>query len=122
MATKQEHVAKADNNAAFALGLDLKSQVNVDWALTALFYSGLHYVEAYFAKIGALPHTHETHGKRTKLIVFDSKLKTVSNEYFELQNFSRQARYDCGTIKATKVTSEAAPALETIKKHIKGIL
>jgi hypothetical protein len=122
MATQQEHVAKADNNAAFAKSLDLKSQVNVDWALTALFYSGMHYVEAYLAKIQALPHTHDTHGKRDKFFVFDAKLKKVSHEYFDLKNFGLKARYDCRAIKASEVTKEAIPALETIKKHIQGII
>jgi hypothetical protein len=122
MATQQEHVAKADNNAAFAKALDLKSQAGIDWALTALFYSGVHYVDAYLEKIGAQPHTHDTHGKREQHVVMDGKLKRVRNEYFDLKNFGRTARYACAVTKANKVTDEAIPALEKIKNHIKGAL
>ena len=79
-------------------------------------------MEAYFAKVGTLPHLHDTHSKREKLVVTDSKLRTVQREYFDLKNFSLIARYECRSIKAKEVTTEAVPALDAIKKHIKGLL
>jgi len=122
MATQKEHISKADNNASFAKSLELKSQVNIDWALTALFYSGVHYVDAYLEKIGSLPHMHDTHGKRDKLVVLDSNLNKIRNEYFDLKNFGIAARYYCRATKAEKVTKEAIPALEKLKAHLKEIM
>ena len=122
MATKDEHAAKADNNAAFARALELKSQINIDWALTALFYSGLHYVDAYLVKQGTLAHLFDTHAKRQRMIETDRSLKKVKNEYYDLKNLSIRARYFCHATKADKVTKDAIPALEIIKTHIKGLL
>ena len=122
MATKEQHAAKADNNVAFAKSIELKSQVNIDWALTALFYSGVHYVDAYLVKKGTLPHLYDTHAKREKMIETDSSLRTVKNEYYDLKHFGMNARYFCNITRADKVTGEALPALEAIQKHIKGKL
>jgi len=49
MPAKDEHLAKARGNESFALSLPLNSNSGVDWALVALFYSAMHYVEAYLA-------------------------------------------------------------------------
>ncbi len=122
MATKEKHVEKADRNAAFAKALRLDNPVNIDWAFTALFYSGLHYIDAYFEKVGLAPHLHDTHGKRDKMMVLDSTLKPIRNEYFDLKNFGRAARYECGPLKASEVTDDAIPALEAIRTHIQKVL
>ncbi|MBS1823530.1 MAG: hypothetical protein JST61_16420 [Acidobacteria bacterium] len=119
MATSQEHVAKADNNAAFGKSLDLGSQCNIDWALTALFYSAVHYVDAYLANSGNPPHAYNTHGKRERFVATDSKLKRVNREYMDLKNFGINARYYCSVTKADKVTTEAIPALEAIRNHLR---
>lgn len=49
MPLKSEHLTKAQANEKFADSLDASVYPNADWALTALFYSAVHYVEAYFA-------------------------------------------------------------------------
>lgn len=122
MATKEKHVEKADRNASFAKSLPLDNQANIDWAVTALFYSGLHYVEAYLEKNGTSAHLHDTHGKRDRLMVMDSTLKRVQREYTDLKNFSLMARYECSTMTSTEVTDEAIPALEAIKKAIQKVI
>ena len=44
--SRVQHITKADGNPAFALLLKLDQQPNIDWALVALFYAAMHYVEA----------------------------------------------------------------------------
>jgi hypothetical protein len=58
--TKEEHIAKAEGNAAFALSLPLEDQARIDWALIALFYAAMHYVEAYLSTIGQHLRSHTT--------------------------------------------------------------
>jgi len=49
MPTKDEHVKKAVENEKFASSLDDGAQAGVNWKLVVLFYTALHYVEAYLA-------------------------------------------------------------------------
>ena len=122
MATKDRHIEKADRNAAFAEALPLDSEANIDWAATALFYSGLHYVEAYLEKIGLEPHQHNTHGKRDKIIVLDETLRPIHREYADLKNLSTITRYQCVSTRPSSIQDEALPALATIQQHIRKLL
>jgi hypothetical protein len=89
--TKDEHLAKAEANESFADNLQLNSPVDVDWALTALFYAAVHYVQAYFANIG---RDFVTHTNRCSAIQKDPNLKAAYGEYRELMSLSRDARYE----------------------------
>lgn len=53
MPSKDEHLAKAANNHKFAMALKDANSTVFGWKLTILFYSALHYVEAYNAKFGS---------------------------------------------------------------------
>ena len=60
MPSKLDHITKADGNAAFAMSLPLDGQTRIDWALIALFYAAMHYVEAYLAALGQHVRSHTT--------------------------------------------------------------
>jgi len=85
MATKEQHVDKADRNATFAKTLTLDTQTSIEWAFTSLFYSGMHYVEAYLAKNHVAPTLHDSHAKREKLIASTSELMSLHREYMDLK-------------------------------------
>jgi uncharacterized protein (UPF0332 family) len=118
MGTVAEHVAKADENGAFAKGLATSTQSDIEWAMTALFYGSLHYIDALLIKKGYLPHQHDTHGKRKQLVTMESDLRKISNEYFDLENFSRKARYFCKQVTAKELDEEAKPAFEAVKEQV----
>ncbi len=88
MPTTPEHKAKAAANEAFASTLDAPSW---DWAVSGLFYSALHYVEAYLATKNVHSGSHPV---RDSHIQKDTVLKTVYKSYRELKDESRTARYD----------------------------
>ena len=90
MPTKGEHLAKADNNRKFADGLSVTSSTSVGWAITALFYSALHYIEAYNAKFNAHFHTHDTLNRD---IERNPVLSPIWADYRDLSEFSWNARY-----------------------------
>jgi len=118
--SKEEHIAKANGDAAFALSLSLDSQPQIDWALVALFYAALHYVEAYLAVIFGM-HTR-SHTRRDSIVGRDSNLRRIFHEYQDLKFFGYNARYEMGVFRPKDVTDQAVPKFEKIKSHLKKFL
>jgi pantothenate synthetase len=94
--TAAEHVGKARENEGFARSLDATILCSLEWAVTVNFYAALHYVQAYFAaqKISFKQHTN-----RATAIARDARLKTVYQDYREMQDASEAARYEVNGIK-----------------------
>jgi len=85
-----EHRAKAENNEFFVSTLDNPFW---DWAVNGIFYAALQYIEAYFATL--IPAFHPTtHQIRDSHIHADPRLATVYVDYRQLEDESRNARYD----------------------------
>jgi hypothetical protein len=115
MPSFQEHLKKADGNAAFARSLSLTKQANIDWALIALFYAALHYVEAYLAKQTIHLRSHET---RDKTVARDAQLKKTYKQYAHLKYFGFNARYEVFGFAAKNVNDEALADFEAARKNI----
>ena len=95
MFTKDQHLDKAERNEAFALTQDHSVATPAEWAITANFYSALHYIQAYFVSVGKNYVTHDT---RDSALRRDPKLAPIYDDYRELKSLSREARYDCSTL------------------------
>jgi hypothetical protein len=91
MPTQSEHLAKAQNNKKFASSLSPDTPTSIGWALTALFYSALHYVDAYNAKFNTRFTKHEL---RNKDIGRNPILMPIHDDYMDLCTFSYNARYE----------------------------
>jgi hypothetical protein len=62
-----------------------------DWAITVLFYSALHLVDAYLLEVhGTKPSNHTD---RNRSVQTEQILNIVSEEYASLYAMSRTARY-----------------------------
>ena len=119
MPAKHEHVAKANGNETFARSLPLDSQAGIDWALVAIFYAAMHYVEAYLA----LSNTHlRSHTTRDNAVGRDSNLRKIFHEYQDLKYFGYNARYEPPQFKATDVHKDALPKFEVVKATISRFL
>ncbi|HET9406793.1 MAG TPA: HEPN domain-containing protein [Candidatus Sulfotelmatobacter sp.] len=88
MPNKPEHIAKAESNQKLADTLSRGAYL--DWAVTLLFYSALHYVDAILAVSGVNP---ETHTERGDAMGNNDTLKRIRPEYRTLETLSRNARY-----------------------------
>lgn len=119
MPTKAEHVKKAEGNARFALSLSLDDQPKIDWALIALFYAALHYVEAYLSTIGQ--HVRK-HGTRDSYVARDTNLRKIFKEYSDLKFYGYNARYEMTTFRAADVTGTANRHFQTIRSHLQPLL
>ena len=81
MASKDAHLKQAAHNEKLYSQL-LNTQF-LDWAVTAIFYSGLHYVDGYLAAKSADPRLAHppTHDVRTP---FSSERKQLKAYLFQL--------------------------------------
>jgi uncharacterized protein (UPF0332 family) len=88
MPSRDEHLRQAQHNLEFSESLDPGRYS--DWIATGLFYSALHYVDAFLATKSIHPGRHDV---RDDLMTKVAELKLISNAYWALKNSSRTARY-----------------------------
>jgi hypothetical protein len=98
-ALASRHLARARQHYAAYQRLKASSE-DLDWAVTILFYTALHLVQAYFAITAAtafdLPRTHQERLTRIGL-----RLTPVYKHYRTLEDLSKQARYEPDPIPLT---------------------
>lgn len=96
--TREEHQTKSRLNEAFAKTIDVSSATGIEWAITIKFYAALHIVQAYFVfRTGRAPALH---ANRASAIHRDISISGAYDDYRELQDISRAARYDCSAVQA----------------------
>jgi len=88
MSTKDEHLKQAGHNFEFYQSIDSKKYS--DWAVTALYYSALQFVDAFLAKHRITPGQHDQRDQHMNL---HPELKAIAIHYFKLKSASRTARY-----------------------------
>ncbi len=118
MPTTPEHRAKAENNEFLVQNLDNPFW---DWAVTALFYAALQYIEAYFANLNP-PRHPPTHTVRDNYIHADPNLSKVYVDYRQLEDESRDARYDAHIQFTQADVTRTSTHLERIKTVVVPLL
>lgn len=113
-----EHLYKARNNASFAEKLDSNCDTSTGWALVALFYSAMHYVEGHCAESG---QHHEKHNEITDHIRASVELQPIRYEYRDLSTFGWNARYMPVKYGPTQL-QEAKKCHLAVKAHIENLL
>lgn len=112
------HLQQATHNEAFFSGINL--DVYGDWAVTVLFYTALHYIDAYLATVGQLdPGSHDV---RDSLIGRYAPTRQVWREYRRLKSFSRSARYYGSRFSPGDVRGLHLTALTAIKTRMLPLL
>jgi len=119
MPQKSEHLKKAQHDEQFVSSLDLQTTPYLDWIITGMFYSSLHYVEAYFATLRAHSPDHRT---RDSAIRRDQNIKAVFDDYSELKNFSINARYYLHHFTPADVTQNLQQRFDHLRAHIRRFL
>lgn len=114
MPSTDEHLKQAKHNEDFVGIFDLQSSPYLDWVLTSIFYSAIHYVEAVLAINGRHPISHLQRNTFIDLYINNSN---VYDDHRDLMEDSRDARYRCITVSETAI-NESKLKLENIKKHL----
>ncbi len=95
--SKSEHLTKSQQNEEFVKTIDVSQMIGIEWAITVKFYAALHYVQAYFAsRSGRTPATHD---RRATAIQRDPLISGAYDDYRELEDISREARYDFSNLR-----------------------
>lgn len=119
MPSRDEHLKKAQENEKLADSLKGSEQASVNWKLVILFYTALHYVEAYLAK--ALNIHLRSHTTRDSYVNREACLRRARVAYFHLKYFGYNARYEADCFTPKEVT-EALADLATVKTTIHPLL
>lgn len=122
MASKDAHLRQAAHNEE--LYNRLLNTKFLDWAITAVFYSALHYIDAYLATLPLPPkYCHPpVHEVRTPLVETESNLKRIVRQYRRLKDQSEAARYRVKRFTEAEVKGLKENEFEVIKSHISGHL
>jgi len=124
MPTKEEHINKAEHNEKFANTLFNPNSEYFDWLTTALFYSSLHYIDAYLATKGIHPSSHantdEDVGRDSH--VYKHFKRPLYKDYSYLKSQSINARYDTITFTYNNIISDIKPTHDAIKSKITPLL
>jgi hypothetical protein len=119
MSRDEQHRTKAERNEQFAVSLDKADATQENWAVTAAFYSALHYVEQFFVKHGT-PCVN--HLERNEQFKGDVRVKQAYSCYSYLSALSHDARYKCTPLPKQVFEKLAKPRLDAIKKQIEHAL
>lgn len=117
--SKTQHAQKAQRNQEFSEKIGELSSPYYEWQVTVIFYTALHYLQAYFSdKTKYYPQTHE---ERDGLILKTTPLTPIYDNYRELKQLSLRCRYMCWSTNEHDVTI-AKKNLATIRSHIEKLL
>jgi len=87
---EKEHIDKAHHNEDFVNIFDIDNTKFLDWIITGLYYTALHYIDAYLASLGVEFIKNHTHRHEEYVIALD---RNVFRDYRTLENKSIIARY-----------------------------
>jgi len=114
MPARDNHITQARHNRDFFGSFDTSRYS--DWAATVLFYTALHYIDAFLATQGGPQGQHPNrHDVRDNYMTRIQELKPIASDYFRLKNFSSSARYN----PPSPFTPAEIEAL--VNRHLAGI-
>ena len=114
MPSKRQHLKQAAHNEELLTRFNLVGLGFEDWAVTALFYSALHYVEAFFHEKFNRHYTN--HPDRDDAVA--RCLPHCYDEYHELKNDSREVRYAMRKFTPKEVEDDIIPNFEKVRTTV----
>lgn len=122
MAAAESHLEQARSNLRLMQQLFERSEtlgdVAVQWAVTVAFYAALHCLEAHFRDSGL--NASANHRDRAFRLAQVGVPIDVVVAYKQLEQWSRQGRYELGLFELEFVLREVLPELRTVL-HFVGI-
>lgn len=109
MPQKDEHLTQAVHNEAFVNSFDFDTSLFLDWVLTGIFYSSIHYIEAFLATKDKHTSAHKSRDNYVGVY-----LVNIYDDYRDLKDDTDDARYRCRTI-SKEIVEESLGKLENIK-------
>ena len=116
MPTLNQHLSQAESNERFVESITALTTRFPDWEVIALFYSALHYADAFLATQGIHPRSHDSRIASVKLYI------GAWEDYQHLYRLSLAARYNM--VSPTPAVADAAKvgAFLRVKGEILALL
>lgn len=112
-----EHLGAAEANKSLAI--TLLRQGHPEWAAVLVFYSALHFVEAYLASKDLHARSHEA---RWNYISKLTDLQPLYDPYRLLETRSRWARYELRRLSSADVQGFIDSELRQIEERVRALL
>ena len=122
MPSEAEHLTKAVHNEMFCAYLDsivMNGETYYEWEAVGLFYSALHYVDAYLAR---MPYHPRNHLSRNNLIGMITSLRPIYDNYLTLYDRSMDARYEYSPFSKELITELRRGDFASVKAHVTSLL
>ena len=119
MPSRADHTAKAEANEQLARYLE---DGYPDWALTALFYAALHWVDAALDGLDGQSVHPRSHRERDRLVTTNRSLASIERDCFVLKDLSIAARYDVERFYPSDVAYYRERRLEQIRTACRQLL
>lgn len=122
MPTEAEHFAQAEKNERISHLLSspgFSGETFRDWEVTTLFYSALHYVDAFLATKGLRAGGHPI---RNGHVASLAELKPITRKYLDLHLRSENARYHLVQFPRDQVTKFDQELFAPVKTHVRSLL
>lgn len=117
--TKEQHLKKARDNETFLTTVDTSAPVGIGWAITIKFYIALHYIQAYMVSNN---QDFVRHKNRGDAVERDPRIRNAYDDYRELYDNARDARYeDCDDLAIGHLT-HADECLTAVKNVVLPLL
>jgi hypothetical protein len=119
MPTKEQHLQQAQHNEAFLATFNVETSPFLDWAVSAVFYAGLHYLRSLMAKHGYSNISRYADMDRAfeRLAVL-KRNPGINDAYRQLKDDSRAARYDMWRPTETDVVDLRDGELRKIREFV----
>lgn len=121
MPSRKDHIDQARHNEQFFSCFDINTTPFLDWVVSGIFYSALHYVDSYLSTKGKHPITH---GARTPLIhaAKPDLGRSFFHNYMSLKDDSQEGRYNMRTFTLDEIRRDILPLLDDIKRHLRKFI
>ena len=116
MPTLNQHLPLAESNERFVESISSLPARFPDWEITALFYSALHYVDAFLSTQGIHPRSHENRIRSIR------QYADSWEDYRDLYNLSLDARYNMVSFTSVNADALKTGSFRRIKEEILTLL
>lgn len=123
MATFTQHAQKAEHNEQLVSSVLSAGSTFLDWAVTGLFYSALHYCRAVMAKNGFTNvSTYAEMDQHFSVLAPLKRRPDIFQDYRQLKDDSRAARYDMWNPSLNEVNDLRKQEFARIRQFVRAYL
>lgn len=123
MASSEQHLSKAERNENLyrdLCRLEYTEPEYTEWEVVALFYSLLHYVEAY--RVVRERQNSNNHSDRNKFVWESADSREIWHAYSYIYRLSMTARYEVVSFSTEEVRRIEINQYAAIRQHVRSLL